>query len=296
MLSMAETQVPHVIESAPATGGDSATASVAPVIETSTANPAESASPAAIPVESAKTPAVESIKSESTETPTPAENILGDEKTTPEKTEVKKTDVAPKPEGDKPANKEVKTETKEATKPAEDAKIIAPTYEFKTPENVQFDKEPLENFSKLLGELETGKLDHEAYQAKGQQLVDMHVKAVQDTLQRQTESYLSFHKQQGDEWLNAFKKDPELGGGNIQETVSQLQDAVGQYAGNEAQVKEFRDLMVNTNVGKHPALIRLIKNMNDKIQKYESEPQNGMVPAAKPAPVKVKAHQLFYGN
>lgn len=269
----------------PASGGGEAPASNPTITAPSSSS---EASPA---------PVAETAKPEEVKTETPSQNVLGDaqEVKAPESAEAK-VEVKPNTQA------EVKPEQKVDAVKAEVAAL--PVYEFKLPENVKVDEAPFKEFQNLLGELETAttKLDHEALQERGQKLIDMHVKGVEDSIQRLNDSYLQFHKSQGEEWLSNFRKDPELGAGNIEETVSNLRKAVESYAGNETQLTEFRELMQATNVGKHPALIRLIKNMNDKITKYETETDTGnsktnrSVPAQKPAPSSVKSFDRFYAG
>lgn len=215
-----------------------------------------------------------------TEAPTPpvTESILGDEKPVVEK---------PK--------EEVKTETK-----VETPKVELPTYEaFKLPENVQLDKEQLSTFSNILGEIETGKLDHAGMQAAGQKLVDLAAKATTDSINRQNDYYVQIHETQKKDWFEAAKKDPELGNGDdkaFAEIAGNLRTSIDTFAGNVDQQKEFRALMKDTGVGNHPALLRMLNNMQKKIDSYTKEKQNSIVPAAAPAPSKVKPHQLFYSG
>lgn len=286
---MSDSTQTQTVTAAPVTGSESASSvAAAPAVASASIESTPAVTPA--PSEAAK-PVAEPAKVEAvTDAPIPpAENILGDTKPAPEK-----KDAAAKPEGDKPEAKEAVKDDKAKPETVSE-KSVAPVYEeFKFPENFTPDKEAVSELTKILGEVEIGKLDHKGYQDFGQKLIDLATKNTQVSIDRYTESLINQHNKTGDEWLSAFKKDPDLGGDNITETVTQLQDAVSRFAGNEAQVKEFRDVMVTTNVGKNPAVIRLIKNMNDTIRKYESEPKNGMVPATKPAPQKVKAHELFY--
>jgi hypothetical protein len=299
---MVDTVEPQTTIATPVTVSDAPAAasidSSAPV--TSSTEAAAHPPVAAVPVADAPKTEMKTDAAKTDAPIPPVENILGDTK--PEiKPEEKKIDAAAKPESDKPADKEAAkddkatTETKTEEKPSE--KPALPVYdEYKFPENFTPDKEAVSELTKIIGEVEIGKLDHKGYQEFGQKLIDLATKNTQVSIDRYTESLIQQHNKTGDEWLSAFKKDPELAGGNIGETISTLQDAVGRFGGNEAQVKEFRDLMVNTNVGKHPALIRVIKNMNDKIKAYESEPKSGMVPAGKPAPQAVKPYQMFYSG
>lgn len=276
MLSMTDVMATPAVDTAPTTGGEAAI--VTPTTTTEIISPpsTESATPVADTSSDVATPEAPAKTEGATDAPTPAENILGDNAPAE-----KKPDEAAKPAE---ATTEVKPETP----------IEPPVYEFNLPENVAVDQEKFGTFQKLLGEIETGKLDHAAFQEKGQALVDMALAEIETATQRQTDYYLELHKKTGDEWLKAFKADPELGGDNIVETVGQLQNTVARFGGTESQLAEFREVMKNTNAGNHPAVIRVIKNMADKLATYESEPKNGMVPAAKPAPNKVKPHELFY--
>lgn len=280
--------------------GGGAIAPVSSVAET--AAPATETSAPAITTETA--PATEVAK---IETPTPsqaetaksdaAENVLGDSA----KPDAPKTEV-PKPEGDKPAEAKPETKPEGEAKP-EGEKSTLPVYEpLKLPENLQVDKEPLEAFDKLIGEIETGKLDHLGIAEKRQALADLHVKGVQDSINRLNDYYVNVHEQQKMNWFKDFKKDPEIGGENVDATVSSVREAIESYGGNETQVKEFRQLMKDTGVGNNPSLIRLLANMQSKISKFTTEADNGnggsnrMVPAARPAPSKVKDYQRFYAG
>lgn len=259
----------------------------APVIPA--AAPAAEAPAPSVPVDSPSSVepsgAPLAIETPVAETPVPAaENILGD--AAPEKKEV----VAGKEAPTEAATEKTATET-----PAE-TKVEFPTYEeFKLPEGTSLDKEPLEAFTKILGEVETGKLDHKGFQEVGQKLIDLAAKNTVESINRLNDYYVNFHENQKKEWFESFKKDPEMGGTKLNETVGLLRDAVEQYAGTEAQITEFRQLMKETGVGNHPALTRLLYNMQQKINKYTTETGgNRIVPANAPAPSKVKPYQQFY--
>ena len=190
------------------------------------------------------------------------------------------------------------TETPPAN-PETSAEVVLPTYEnFTLPENYNLDPEVKTEFTKVLGELETaaGKLDHAGYQAAGQKLIEMGVKNVQDSINRLNEYYSQFHENQKKTWLESFKADPEMGGDKLQKTISTIRSSIEQYGGTAEQVSEFRKLMNDTGVGNNPAVTRIIYNMQQKINKYETETGNKMLPAQKPAPMKVKHYQQFYGG
>ena len=265
-----------------------------------TAAPVAVETPVSTPAPSSETvsaaPAAEAV----TEAPV-AENVLGDAAPAePVKVETPaevKAETKPEvKEGEKPV-----TETPvegEAAKPAE---AVLPTYEeFKIPEGVNLDKEQLGAFNKILGEIETGKLDHAGMQEAGQKLVDLATKATADSIQRLNDYYVQFHENQKKGWFESFKNDPEMGGANLDKTVSLLRDAVETYGGDEKQVAEFRSVMKETGVGNHPAVIRILNNMAQKIAKYTTEGDTGgaqrMVPGQRPAPSKVKDYQRFYSG
>lgn len=234
-------------------------------------------------------PVVEEVSKSETET-----NVLGDTGKTEVAIDDKDTKAEVKPDADT-----VKTESEKPEK------VEFPIYEeFKLPENVAMEKEPMEAFTKLIGEIEIGKLDHAAFQEKGQALVDMHIKGVQNSIDRLNDYYVKLHEKQKSDWFDSFKKDPELGGNEekVAATVGAVRDAIVNFGGDAKQVQEFRDVMTSTGVGSHPAVIRLINNMAAQIQKYTTESDNGnggsnrMVPASRPAPSKVKDYARFYAG
>lgn len=234
----------------------------------------------------------------STEIPTPStvESVLGD---------AKPAEV--KPETAKPAElatAEKKVDAKpegEAAKVEALTEVVLPTYEeFKVPEGITLDKEPVAAFTKILGEIETGKLDHAAMQAKGQELIDLAAKSTTDSINRLNDYYVKIHNDQKKSWFEAFKADPEMGGEKTQDTMFMLQKTVSEYGGNEAQISEFRQMVNDTGVTNNPALIRLVYNMQKKIDSYTTESGEDsttrVVPAMRPAPSKVKDYQRFYAG
>lgn len=288
---MSDIQQPQDTPSAPVS---------APVVDTptpaseSSSTPATDA-PAATPDVVVETAPATEPAAEQTVIDAPAEveveNVLGDDK-------------EPAKKDDAPEKKDADVTKPDEAKPDADPAPL-PAYDFTIPENVSVEKEPLEAFTKLLGEIETSKLDHAALQERGQKLVDMHIKGVQESIQRLNDHYVQIHEANKKEWFEAFKKDPDLGNGNedrTREIASNLREAIGQYGGTDAQQAEFRALMKETGVGNHPALLRMLNNMDAKIKKYTTEADNGnggtnrIVPAARPAPSKVKNYQQFYNG
>lgn len=283
MADTTETAVTTTDTASPAPAASTPSPSTPPVAET----PAASTEAAASSAPSTETVTSEPVK---TETPTPpAENILGDD--------APKTEAATKPDekkDEKPADAKVETPT--------EAKVDLPVYEeFKLsnlPENIKIEKESLDSFNKILGEIEIGKLDHKGMQEAGQKLVDLAAKNTVDSINRLNDYYVQFHENQKKEWFDLSKKDPELGNGDenkFREIASNLRTSIDEFAGTETQRTEFRQLMKDTGVGNHPAMLRYLNNMQKKIDSYTKEDANkGIVPASRPAPSKVKDYQRFY--
>jgi len=256
---------------------------------------APASEPVVVPTpEAPSAPVTDSPAPAITENPSPAPtvdapkpdavtSVLGDA-VKPESKDASKTE-APKTE----------TATTKDEKPVE---VTTPVYEFKLPENVTLDKEPMDAFTKLLGEIETGKLDHAGLQEKGQALIEMHTKSLSDSINRLNDYYAQIHEKQKNDWFETFKKDPEIGGEKVESTVKAVRNAIDSFGGNPEQITELRTEMKNSGYGNHPALIRLINNMQQKIDSYtkESPSDKRMVPAARPALTKVKAYQQFYSN
>lgn len=233
-------------------------------------------------------------------------NVLGDapvkvEDATPDPKPEVKPEVKAEPVKDAPAVETPKDEAvPEGDKPAG---AVLPVYEeWKLPEGVNLDKEPMEAFTKLLGEIEMGKFDHAGMQEAGQKLIDLATKSTTDSIERLNDYYVQFHENQKKEWFESFKKDPDMGGSNLDQTVGALREAVEAYGGTAEQISEFRKVMKETGVGNHPAVNRILHNMVQEINKYTTEADNGnggnnrIVPGQRPAPSKVKDYQRFYGN
>ena len=274
---MADTQEPITTPAAPV-AAVSASAPIDTASATTAAVSTEAAASSAPLASATETKPSEPTKTETPVAETKVENILGEAKTESKKTE------------EKPVEKAAETKT------VEQPKVELPTYEaFKTPENVKLEGDSLNEFTKLLAEAETGKLDHKGYQEFGQKLVDYGTKIVNDSINRLNESYVQIHQQAQKARFDALKADATLGGDKLPETISALQRSISEYGGSEQQIAEFRKEITDAGLGASPAICRLIYNMQQKINKYTTEGnENRMVPGQKPAPTKVKDYQRFY--
>lgn len=239
-------------------------------------------------------PVVADAAEAKTEAPTPplAESVLGEAPKVPEVKSIegipseKKTDA--KPEADKAVKAETPTEVKSEL----------PVYEeFKVPEGFTLEKEPLNAFTKILGEIETGKLDHIGMQTKGQELIDLAAKSTADSITRLNDYYVQISNDAKKVRFEALKADAEMGGDKLSDTIATLQRTVGEYGGSENQIAEFRKEVSEAGIDASPALCRLIYNMQKKIDTYTKENDgNRIVPGQAPAPSKVKDYQRFYSG
>jgi len=90
-----------------------------------------------------------------------------------------------------------------------------------------------------------------ASQKTAQELVDLYGKSITAALKSQMDDW---HKQQGD-WQREVQADPELGGSKldvVRQTVSKVLD------NPELSDPKFREALVFTGAGNHPAIIRTL--------------------------------------
>lgn len=230
----------------------------------------------------------------------PVEAVKTDEITSEVKTdEVKKESTLL---GDQP---EAKTESKEETKePAQadekeqegsksDEPATLPTYdEFQAPEGFTLDEALIGDFSKTLGEFErTTNADHAEVQKFGQSLIDRHVAEVKTSIDRYTTSLMDAFEQQKSDWRQSFENDPEIGGNRKDTTVNAALEFIRTHGGNEEQRKEIHQIMDQTGIGNHPAMIRLLAQAARSSSFMEGKP----LPATMPVPTVKNKIEKRYG-
>lgn len=262
--------------------------------------PAAEPSTNSVPAPAAETPApLAAPEAPVTETPAPdteTPDVLGGEgDAAPEAAPAEEKKDAP---ADAP--KEGDAAKAPADAPKEEAPAVLPTYEeFTLPENFTVDKDSMGELTKLLGEIEIGKFDHAGIQAKGQEIINLGTKVVQQSIDRMNDFYVGIHEKQKADWFQEFKSDPEIGGARTNTTINTVRDAIANYAGTPEQVARFRADTQATGITNNPSVIRLINNMAETIKKFTTENEVGsketrIVPGAKPAPSKAKGYSNFY--
>lgn len=167
----------------------------------------------------------------------------------------------------------------EAALSAEPAPL--PTYDaFVLPEGVAFDTAKLGEFTGMLAEIEQAKGDHAKMQATGQKLLDKYVSEIKGALTMQEEMRVAAEEKRATDWHDAFMKDPEIGGARWETSRNAAQEFIRTHGGNEAQQKEFRDLMNQTKIGNHPAMIRILAKAMTAM--HEGRPLPAQTPESRP--------------
>ncbi len=209
---------------------------------------------------------------------------------TPEKKEPTLLSL-PEEKLEEPAEAEEEQKEQEDSKSDEPAPL--PTYdEFKAPEGFTLDEALIGDFSKTLAEFEVStKADHAEVQKFGQSLIERHVAEVKNSIDRHNVALMDAFEQQKSAWRESFEKDSELGGNRRDTTLNAALEFIKTHGGNEEQQKEFRDLMEQTGVGNHPALIRLLAQAGRSKEFTEGKP----LPATNPVPMVKNKIQKRYG-
>ena len=150
-----------------------------------------------------------------------------------------------------------------------------PSYEpFNLPDGAQtIDNEKLGQFTEILGKFK-------APQELGQELVNMYVAEVKDTLARVEKVQAEAWDKQKLAWKEAFIADPEIGGNRQETTVNAAREFITTYGGSPEQQTEIRQMMETSGLGNHPAMIRLLSAANLALS--EGKPLPARAPVSQP--------------
>lgn len=258
-------------------------APIAPIVASpAPADPAPSPIAAdASPIATVPTPAESASPSDATllgEAPKPADGAAKPEEKSPET----------KPDG---AEAQPEGENKDGGQSEEPAPL--PTYDdaWTFPEGLTPEAEKIGQFNTLLGEFErTTKADSAEVRKFGQSLVDYHVAEVTQAIERLQSGYQEQWARTKDQWKSDFIADSDIGGNRQETTVAAAREFIETHGGTPEQKQEFRDLMQNTGIGNHKAMIRMLALANMAMR--EGKP----LPAAKPMPDAQSKVQKRYGT
>lgn len=259
--------------------------SAAPAAEAaSSPAPIPAPAPAAVSTPVAETPASAPVQEPSTLLSVAAKAAQDTQTPVPVPEVAKQADGSPAPAHDA----QQKADGSQSDEPAP-----LPTYEpFTLPEGVTADEDRLGSFTKTLAEFEVAKADHTGFQKFGQQLVEMHVAELQTALNRQIESLSHEATTRYDGWLQSFLSDPEIGGNRKDTTLSNALQAVDigntqNGTVNNDHRQDFFQVMEESRVGNHPAVLRTLSNLYNVIegyrQRYEREDSQPLA-ATRPVP------------
>jgi hypothetical protein len=143
----------------------------------------------------------------------------------------------------------------EGTEQAQEAKPDTPAvaeYQLKMPDGVQLDQELLGEATPVLREI--GLTNEQA-----NKLVPL-VGRVQERLFQQQHDEFGAMKA---DWAKQVKADPNIGGKNWPETERLC--AIAMNAGGAPKGSEFRELLDESGLGNHPAVIRLFRSLGHQL-------------------------------
>lgn len=104
-------------------------------------------------------------------------------------------------------------------------------------------------------------------QDKAQALIDLGTKLQTNFAEKGMETWLNTNK----EWESQVKADPEIGGQNIDKTISTVAKSIDMYGGKEAQA--LRDAFDITGAGNNPFIVKYLYRMASQLT--EGGPING---------------------
>ncbi len=209
----------------------------------------------------------------------PKDTLLGEPEKIEPVVDAKTTDIEPAKE----------TESSQSDEPAP-----LPTYdEFVSPDDFVLDKNLIGDFTNKLGEFEkTTKADHAEVQKFGQSLIDSHIAEVKNSVERLNKSYIEAFENQKMAWKDAFEKDQDIGGNRKDTTLSAAREFIKTHGGTHEQQEEFRELLNQTGVGNHPAMIRMLAQAARSKAFTEGQP----LPATRPVSAAKSRLEKMYGT
>ncbi len=157
--------------------------------------------------------------------------------------EEKKDTLLTGKDSDKANDADDKDASKDADKSDADGNKDTPGEygEFSIPEGTELDKSAMEAFTPVAKELGLT-------QDQAQKLVDVYSKADADSQAALTEQVDALHQS----WIQEVKDDADLGGVKFDETIATARTFMNGYGD-----KELTDVMNETGLGNHPAVVRL---------------------------------------
>lgn len=271
---------------APVTEAAAAPAAPAPAAEAAApAAPAESTAAAPAPAPDAAAPAADGGAAPAADAPksdAPAPDVAAAPQESPASLLEKAADKPAPADPAKPAE----------AAPAEKAPAPEPPalkYEpLNLPDGVTVDQERLGQLDTLLGK-------NQVSAEVRQQLVDMHIAETQAIVDRLAQAQRDTFQRVRDGWVSDWKKDSELGGNRIDTVLGAASSVIDRFGGTPDQQKALRQMLTLTGAGDHPALGRLLYNIDQALERFMAEGKPVPAQPGKSAP-QTRAQRRYGGQ
>lgn len=134
----------------------------------------------------------------------------------------------------------------------DDAAELPEKYELTPPEGFEIDDEIVAELDPVLREL---KLSNE----QANKLMPLAGSFAERIMKQQNDAFA----EQASNWAKEAKADPEIGKGNWSQTEALVSKALDEFGAAEGS--EFRQLLDNTKLGNHPAMIRMFRQIGERL-------------------------------
>jgi hypothetical protein len=126
-----------------------------------------------------------------------------------------------------------------------------------------------------------GKTDHALMGATRQELVDYHIKEVQNVINAQQQLQRDVWNRYNEQQIAKMKADPELGGNRLETTLGEAKRAYETFGGlTKQQSDELLVALDNGGLSNNPLFIRFLRNLDVRFR--EPEPVSPNLPGAPP--------------
>lgn len=132
------------------------------------------------------------------------------------------------------------------------------------PEGLTFEGEQAEKFLGLANELQLPK-------ERVESLLGLHSEMLQSAFKQAETQYTEAWEKTQNDWVEAVKAHPEIGGPNLEKSVAEIGKMLDRYGSKEA--REAFDL---TGAGNHPAIVQFLHKLAKQVN--EAPPVSGAPP------------------
>lgn len=134
----------------------------------------------------------------------------------------------------------------------DDAEALPEKYELTPPDGFEINDEIIAELDPVLRDL---KLNND----QANKLMPLAGSFAERIMKQQNDAFA----EQASNWAKEAKADPEIGKGNWKETEAFVAKALDEFGAGEGS--EFRQLLDNTKLGNHPAMIRMFRQIGERL-------------------------------